>query len=539
MRWLIRHYHSRAGSGQNYSDRVLDTSTLHIGRGTDQDVQLNGVTVALRHATLELHGRDRLGIEAHTLSGVEVNGAPTRSAELQAGDEVQIGPHRLRIGRTAEGGKTRVLEVIESPSGATRPPPASTWRLDQTTLSNRRSSLLLLMLVLVLGLLLPLVSRMDNQAAEIVNKLPALGQQLWNTGRISKVHGHFGDDCRNCHEQPFQPVANSACQDCHAFVPHHTDDAELQGLEFFKDIRCAQCHQEHRGGAGLITHNPRLCTSCHRRPEQFAQYATLQAVENFQSQHPDFKSLAESTFDSGLRFSHAVHLAEAGIRGPQGTETLNCQSCHIPDAGQVAFRSLSMPQHCQRCHNLAFDPDSPDVELPHGNQMQVEEAIRSHFARRAFEGRFGAPASSASPFRPARRHKLPTSPADPQAWAHEQSRTTIEEVVRHRICSKCHVVVEDGTRWQVKTVDLPERWLQASRFTHRPHRTQPCLDCHQAANSESSQDLLLPGIANCRECHRNADSRKGLATSCVDCHQMHRARGELQSATRARQQTSP
>ena len=72
---------------------------------------------------------------------------------------------------------------------------------------------------------------------------------------------------------------------------------------------------------------------------------------------------------------------------------------------------------------------------------------------------------------------------------------------------------------------LRQDWLVHSEFSHAPHQAVVCKDCHAAAESSRSQDLLLPPIATCRTCHTGADDSHGIPSKCIDCHRFHRDQG--------------
>jgi predicted CXXCH cytochrome family protein len=65
-------------------------------------------------------------------------------------------------------------------------------------------------------------------------------------------------------------------------------------------------------------------------------------------------------------------------------------------------------------------------------------------------------------------------------------------------------------------------------FDHRDHGNSvtACGTCHAAETSDRASDLLLPGIAVCRDCHAGAHPEKGKVTSsCASCHSYHEAPG--------------
>ncbi|MCB8979853.1 MAG: ATP-binding cassette domain-containing protein [Ardenticatenaceae bacterium] len=76
------------------STQLLQIERLTIGRAPECDIVLDSPTIAREHAYVERFGEGHHSLRA--AAGVEaiwVNDIPTRVAQLQAGDVVQIGPH--------------------------------------------------------------------------------------------------------------------------------------------------------------------------------------------------------------------------------------------------------------------------------------------------------------------------------------------------------------------------------------------------------------------------------------------------------------
>jgi predicted CXXCH cytochrome family protein len=45
-----------------------------------------------------------------------------------------------------------------------------------------------------------------------------------------------------------------------------------------------------------------------------------------------------------------------------------------------------------------------------------------------------------------------------------------------------------------------------------------CTECHAAAASTETKDVLLPKVETCRDCHQ---VRVGARSGCVECHRYH------------------
>ena len=82
--------------GPNVGARfLLDVDLTSAGRSVGCDIFLDDVTVSREHAHFVRAGSDFLVRDAGSLNGTYVNRERVAEAELQAGDEVQIGKYRL------------------------------------------------------------------------------------------------------------------------------------------------------------------------------------------------------------------------------------------------------------------------------------------------------------------------------------------------------------------------------------------------------------------------------------------------------------
>jgi hypothetical protein len=96
---------------------------------------------------------------------------------------------------------------------------------------------------------------------------------------------------------------------------------------------------------------------------------------------------------------------------------------------------------------------------------------------------------------------------------------TIEPGLFKQRCEYCHTLErEPDVLPQVVPPAIPPRWLPHARFDHGAHRPVACGECHRAAASTETRDVLLPSIATCKECHK---PQAGARTGCVECHRYH------------------
>jgi hypothetical protein len=83
---------------------------------------------------------------------------------------------------------------------------------------------------------------------------------------------------------------------------------------------------------------------------------------------------------------------------------------------------------------------------------------------------------------------------------------------------------------QVQATNVPPIWYRHAKFDHSAHRAVSCKQCHAAAYPDDPQasminaDVLVPGIANCLQCHAPPSKEGGGARfDCTECHRYHHA----------------
>lgn len=83
----------------NGEDLYLTSSISTLGRSGDADIVLDDPSVSRRHATLSVTGDGAMQIvDLNSLNGVLVNGTRVTSAEVKAGDTLQLGEVSLTFG---------------------------------------------------------------------------------------------------------------------------------------------------------------------------------------------------------------------------------------------------------------------------------------------------------------------------------------------------------------------------------------------------------------------------------------------------------
>jgi predicted CXXCH cytochrome family protein len=553
---------------------------ITIGRATTQDIFLADPSIALEHARIRLKDEEQIYIEAVKSIGIDVNGHIENKTKLKVWDKITLGPFVITVMQPPKDcalylvveqsagirDKTRATTKIRIAAAPAKPEkskadrkaadiktegaaPAETGEagmrrlamdLSQTTLSKRRWSWWALLIVFSVFLLSPLATLLGAAQGLLAKALP--NDTLWNTGRISHVHQHFGNQCRACHTAPFEMVSNETCIGCHRNTRAHTAmDHAPAGMSLLENGRCGRCHKEHNETLSLKPSHQALCVNCHGDLDKHGELqSALADVTDFGENHPEFRPTVlqqgewwripvgarDLAHEGGLKFSHAAHLKAGGVDAPDGKRVLDCGDCHRPEPGGAYMLPVDMKRDCQTCHRLNFDPAAPDRTVPHGDLPQLLNFLNEFYALQALKGGYesaDAPVTVKRRRRPDERVSG-REQQDALHWAETKAQSMIREVVETRTCATCHTVTADPQSefgWTIDPVHQPARWLRLARFSHAKHDSRPCAECHAAKKSERAEDVLLPGIEDCRSCHGGAKAQDKYASTCTVCHKFH------------------
>ena len=149
------------------------------------------------------------------------------------------------------------------------------------------------------------------------------------------------------------------------------------------------------------------------------------------------------------------------------------------------------------------------------------------YTKHALQGGYDDPAAPAV-IRRKRRPGVTLTPEESRIaleWAIQKADEVAKETVGKRTCGKCHHVTpptNSSRTWDVAKINLADRWMPNGIFVHAKHVQTDCDTCHLATGSKSPQDVLLPGIAVCRECHGGARAVDKVPSTCIACHDFHR-----------------
>jgi hypothetical protein len=374
---------------------------------------------------------------------------------------------------------------------------------------------------------------------------------LYSAGKLSAAHAVFSNHCSACHVSVpgvffRREVSDHTCLDCHDGPIH-------QASQTFTPS-CASCHADHRGAIRLAEVSDANCTQCHANLEPrsgAAHYVTH--IESFASDHPEFAALRSGAVDpTTIEFNHAVHM-QANLTGPNGRVQLVCGDCHrLAGAGTTASSAdviswrpsmvaATYAATCASCHTLQFDKRFAD-QVPHDTPERIHAFIVAKF-----QTYIAAHPSELHELREPNRdlprrsvaadYRLLTSPE----WVAEHT-SEAEDLLWRKTCKECHTLNLSPAESQASAAspdiamagappaisalpsvapsNITRRYFPLAKFDHAQHQLVTCESCHAGARtSQQSSDILLPGIATCRQCHK--EGRQAAEARCFECHTYH------------------
>ncbi len=552
MRALIRFLSRGAAGAVEQRERVFAGEVITLGRATDQVLHLRDRRVELEHARIFRRG-DRILISSAAIAGVTVNGAVRRDAALRSGDVVAVGSNTLRFFDPPDDcdvAFTFELDAAARVTEAARELPV--LDLAATRMAKRPWAWAFFIVIGAACLIVPALGMKQSGLGGTLRTAGLPNDGWWISGALSAPHQNIGTACESCHALPFVRVRNGECLACHAPTLHGHGPA---GLETLRAERCTSCHIEHNEPATLVRRDPRICADCHRDLATVVGKDTdVQAASDFAARHPQFRvalrlpttqgplveqrlrlDAAAGQERSGLAFPHDVHLDPAGVKSPEGTAVMACGDCHQPEEGGARMQPIAMERHCATCHRLDFEPADPERTVPHGDSAAVLRTLVEYYSARYLE-EYPDPHATARPQRLAARPGVELSAAE-RARALQRARTkafaTARDLFERRTCHQCHqvsagVAADGSPTWTIAPTLLARRWMPKAHFSHERHSTAltECSTCHSAAESKAASEVLMPGIATCRECHggsavASTPASNLVPSDCALCHSFH------------------
>ena len=383
--------------------------------------------------------------------------------------------------------------------------------------------------------------------------------QIWSPSKpLQSAHQPWSKDCKACHTAAFTNVKNEDCKTCHKNAGDHINKHQFKSTTT-KEVECTSCHKEHQGEDGLTKQNKHFvgkgCVACHANIKSTFKEAKVENVEDFAKKHPDFQYQIQSQESkvlktirmspnlkikekNALKFPHDVHLDTKGIKSPKGKVTMKCADCHLAKSDGLGFEPTTMKDHCQSCHDLRFEPAVSNREVPHGSVDQVLSTLREFYS---YAQSAKVPVDSKPSAIGIQILKLGATQSAPlnfissEGNAHNKASRAAVSLFEQTTCKTCHIVNrssksgragtsgQDLPQWEIEKIEPKHPWLKSQTFNHNKHKIGDCKDCHLATQSKKSEDVLMPSIAVCRDCHAGQKHEFNKITSdCGLCHGFHK-----------------
>ena len=229
----------------------------------------------------------------------------------------------------------------------------------------------------------PLVFVRDHAAhARLVASMPGPEDHFGQAKRfVEEIFDHSEARCVGCHREHVVSATTTA-------LPHNTHDDDGAKPALIMISSCAECHQQ------LSRRLPDAKVSDVADWGHHPEFRPTAAFSTGPAQRLDPK--AAWRVQSGLQFSHRLHLLPAGAVARYGQElgaangyggALTCLSCHRPDQVSKGFKPIDVKRDCQSCHVLAFPGrGNSAVPLPHGSVEKVVSTISNYYGVGSPEG---------------------------------------------------------------------------------------------------------------------------------------------------------
>ncbi len=554
---------------------------LLIGRGVSNDLQLEDLSVSLNHAEIRRDEQGRYILrDTSQAQATYVNRALVEEAVLHHGDVIRIQQYLLSVSQPDSSGPL-VLTVEDAPKAQVEPSLALMPKLQLSggRWTKWRIAAVLSLLVLMGSIVaLALGPREVFMPGAVSVKHSKFANQCKECHASVKPVWKFVDNasCQRCHRSDIlspahfkQEVAMSPsplCASCHL---EHKGQRVLADVP---DLKCVQCHGDLKAKGQSV---PDIA-AVHSFTKDHPEFAISQSRPD-QSAPPlrvRLNDMAQLKDDGRLKLNHALHLRlENDYLKTMGIESLTCTDCHRNDKEGRYMQPIRFQRDCVQCHagDIELAPLLPGRSVTHGRQPEI--------LRQQLDEIFSAVYLQAHPEeakKPEHLRWIPGRrlPGEPQPM-HERyvldGRAEAEKILfssKVKKCLKCHMAEpveaqenqetlmsspdptqtpvpaqENGqegsgvtysgsallnpTQFLIAKVNVPTRWLPYSRFDHQAHAALPeltlkgnwCVSCHEnAPASLKTEDVLLPSIGLCRNCHMEP---AGAQASCKSCHEFH------------------
>ena len=561
MKVILRSIDRTASGREIVREREVTADTITIGRATTNTIVLADLSVEQHHATLTAAGQ-RLRMTAETKHSFVFEGGKHHEVTFNpaTGGEFVFGTYRLMFApEDIEGGEPRLIcTVSRGERGEGARDAVRAFALSSALPGKRAMAWIGLVAVLVAFLAIPVWSHLNRADREPGTRGTdaVMMDASWSPGKLSDAHHALENNCESCHVEPFVAVRDETCLACHKDTADHAEHPRLAAARgpmsafdafqwkvaetFGKEgpEACTTCHNEHEGEGRMQPTAQQFCSDCHATLASRLTETKLGNAGDFGTSHPQLQAAVFTTMGSdatkrislagrpkeasGLKFNHDEHLSTRGgvakmaISLGQYRAPLECKDCHTPAPNGVGFEPIVMEDDCESCHSLVYDKvGSTFRTLRHGDvaQMRADLMAMDRVPRAAITTGRRRPGSVGDA----------SGPRYPNFGPPVRNYTSIARALgADGVCGECHYPSATAQGPGVMPVNLQTRYLTNGRFEHEDHEQEKCASCHKAATSGSASDLLLPGIATCRECHGGErDAKADVPSGCAMCHSYH------------------
>jgi hypothetical protein len=560
MTFLIRTIDFTADGREIVREREVAGDTLSIGRAGENGLQLPDLSVEQRHATISPGPGGQLAIEADSGLGFVIEGRKSKSATInpREGAELAFGSYRLSIGQEGDGPVVVTVRQVEQGAGGAEN--ATRFALATVLPSKRAMAWGALAVILLAFLAVPIWSHLNRPELKPEADKPGhvMWDKAWESGKLSLAHHGLENQCEACHTQPFVAVRDETCLTCHETTGDHAKMARLDVARgepsgfsalLWKVAHtfnkpgpgaCTDCHTEHEGPTRMEPPSQQFCADCHGTMDSRLADTALGNASDFGTAHPQLQAAVFTKLGqtdpvriplggrpqefNGLTFPHELHLDPRGgparMAGNIGAKrgygkALVCADCHHENKDRSGFVPVEMERDCEGCHSLVYDRvGSTFRTLRHGDvdQMRADLAAMDRTGRKPIASARRRPGQYGEGGLYRQNFGAPV-----------QSYVGITRALsRYGVCTECHTPTTLNGRADVIPVNLQKSYFVHGRFDHEDHEQETCTSCHRADRSQSSSDLLLPEIKQCRTCHLGEDARQAeVPSSCAMCHSYH------------------
>jgi hypothetical protein len=391
-------------------------------------------------------------------------------------------------------------------------------------------------------------------------------------GKVVAGHVKYEQECGNCHVKFDKAAQDRLCRDCHKEVA--ADIRVKQGFHGRqKPEPCRGCHTEHKGRDVniarfdektfdhaqtdflLVGAHPRVaCRTCHIAGKKFRDApGACNDCHRKDDQHKgslgkkcaDCHTQAtwkEARFDHArtrftLNFKHAdVACKDCHKNNVFNNAPSTCVGCHRKDDNKLHRGRLG--EKCEACHTVKDWKDTAtfqhdrDTKYPLQGRHRTAKCESCHAAPpvrektptaciachkkddKQHQGRVGEKCEACHT---AKDWKDTTS------FQHDRdTKYVLRGKHRTAKCESCHIV--PPARAQTPTTCIA---CHKADDKHNATLGTACADCHAERNwREAKYDHELSVFklrakhrdVECKDCHRDPKSYKGIAQTCIGCH---------------------